>query len=197
MSYLFHHTAEEARLQESVIGDSWEQEIVPSLPKNLEEQAWRLGAMTRKSAKVRSASDLLRGLLASVLVANSFRALGVWGVIAGVADIAATSWRDRLRKSSVWLCWLLDELLRLERQEPYPCLKKAGYEKIDLVDASQLKCVGEGGKILRFHCVYALCTQQLQQVMISSTKVVENVTNFCLQRGSFMFMIARTGIESR
>jgi hypothetical protein len=70
MSFLSNDTADKVKIQEVLRGDSWNQEIVPFLPKDLEEQAWRLGAMTRKSGKVKSASDLLRGLLAYELCAG-------------------------------------------------------------------------------------------------------------------------------
>ena len=178
-----NHTLEESVLQEPLTTDAWNQEIVPRLPEKMEEYAWRLGAMTRKGGKIRRASDLLRGILASVLCVGSFRSLGAWGVQADVADLAHTSWRERMRKSCDWLFWLLNELMKPERQASIPCLKKVGYEKIELVDASQVKCLGEGGKIWRFHCMYSLCTQQLHQVIISSTKVVESVMNFVIEKG--------------
>jgi hypothetical protein len=183
---MFFHsndTLEEVVLQDAPITDSWEQEVVPFLPPNLEEYAFRLGAMSRKGGKIRSASDLLRGILAYVLCVGSFRSLGAWGVLADVADLANTSWRERMRKSCDWLFWLLNELMKPERQEPIPCLKKAGYKDIKLADASQVKCLGEDGKIWRFHCIYSLCTQQLHQVLISSTKVAESVMNFVLEKG--------------
>lgn len=183
MSSHLYDTVDHPFWQVSPVADTWNQEIVPQLPKDLEEQAWRLGAMSRKSGKVESASDLLRGILAYVLLFNSFRSLAVWGVLAEVADMASTSWRDRVRKSSTWLFWILSELLRPSRQKMHPILKKAGYESIELVDASHWKCCGKHGKTWRFHCMYSLFTQQLQQVMISSTKVAESLKHFCLQKG--------------
>lgn len=184
MSYPFNDTAEATGLQDLLSLDSWNQEIVPSLPKDLEEQALRLGAMSRKSGKVQSASDLLRGMLAYELCTGSFRLLGAWGAIQGIADMANTSWRDRLRKSGPWLEWLLNEKIRPEACTPLPRLKKAGYGPIELVDASHLKCVGMKGSTWRFHCMYSLCTQQLHQVVITSMKIAEGVMNFSLQKGA-------------
>ena len=57
MSLHIHDTAEEAVLQERRMPDAWEQEIVPLLPKGIEEQAWRLGATSRKSGKIHRATD--------------------------------------------------------------------------------------------------------------------------------------------
>jgi hypothetical protein len=183
MSLHSNDSVVEGVLQESLFRDSWEQEIVPSLPKNLEEQAWRLGAMSRKGGKVQTASDLLRSILAYVLTAKSFRAIGLWGVITGIADLADTSWRERFIKSGDWLYWLLNELLQIERQNPSPLLKKAGYERIEIADASHWNLRGKRGKTWRFHCLYSLCSQRLHQVRITSTKVAEGIGNFIIQQG--------------
>lgn len=182
---MFFHskdTVVEGALQESQPRDSWEQEIVPSLPKNLEEQAWRLGAMSRKGGKVQKASDLLRAILAYVLTEKSFRAVGIWGVLTGVADMANTSWRERFSKSGDWLYWLLNELLRIETRKPAPILKKEKYKRIEIADASHWKLQGKDGKTWRFHCLYSLCSQRLHQVRITSTKVAEGIGNFLIQQ---------------
>jgi Transposase DDE domain len=184
MSFPFNDTATEATWQEVLAWDSWSQEIVPMLPKALEEQAFLRGAISRRSGKIQQVSDLLRGLLAYELCAGSFRSLGVWGALQDGVDMANTSWRDRLRKSGDWLEWLGNELLRPEKHVPLPTLKKAGYGSIELVDASHLKCVGAKGKTWRFHCMYSLCTQQLHQVVISDMKLAESVMNFQLQKGA-------------
>jgi|SRR5450631_1564218 len=63
-------------------------------------------------------------------------------------------------------------------------LKKAGYGSIELVDASHWKCVGKQGKVWRFHCMYSLLTQQLHQVVVSTTKVAESMSRFFLEAGS-------------
>lgn len=184
MSFPLNDTVEKNPLQESLRSASWEEEIVPLLPKDLEESAWLLGAMTRKGGKIQSASDLLRGILVYAMCVTSFKLLGAWGVLSGVADLADTSWRERARKSGTWLCWVLNELMRPENQQPCPQLKKAGYGPIELVDASHLKCVGPKGKVIRFHCLYALLTQQLHQVVVSTTKVAESIAHFCIQVGA-------------
>jgi hypothetical protein len=184
MSCGTYDSAEPKRLQESLCDHRWEQEIVPRLPAQLEEQAWLCGAMRRKSGKLTHASDLLRGLLAYVLCVSSFRQLGAWGVLLGLADLADTSWRDRLRQASEWLCWLLGYLLLPERLAPAPWLRKEGYGSIELVDATHLKCVGLSGQVWRIHCLYSLLTQQVRQVLVTSTKVAEHLQHFVLQAGN-------------
>ncbi|HTK10353.1 MAG TPA: transposase [Ktedonobacteraceae bacterium] len=184
MSSEIHDSVNDRLFQEEPWEESWEREVVPQLPEALEEQAWRLGAMQRKSGKINRASDLLRGLLAYVLCASSFRGLGAWGVLKGIGDLADTSWRERLRKASAWLAWILSQQLQPAGLQPCPSLKKAGYGAIELVDATHFKCLGPHGMVWRIHCVYHLLTLQLSQVVVSSAKVAENLKQFVLQAGS-------------
>lgn len=90
--------------------DLWDSEIVPQLPADLDAQARALAAFRRRRA-IACASDLLRGLLASVLLASSLQHLAAWALLAGVADISAPAWQKRLVRSSAFLLWLLGELL--------------------------------------------------------------------------------------
>src|SRR6266576_3084331 len=120
MSSKKHHNAQIVAVPDKVQSnaESWEQEIVPLLPKELEEYAWRLGAMQRKSGKIKRASDLLRGFLAYALCVSSLRGLGAWGVLAGMPDMANTSWRERLMKSCEWLKWILNQHLQTAGYQP-------------------------------------------------------------------------------
>jgi hypothetical protein len=88
MSQWFHDSEEGRQMQlPPRLGDLWETEIVPQLPAGLDEQARRLKALQR-TREIDRASDLLRGLLVWVLGRCSFRQLGAWAVILGVADIS-------------------------------------------------------------------------------------------------------------
>lgn len=65
-----YHTTREQDWQASQSEDDWSKQVLPQLPANLQEQANKLKAFER-SRKISSASDLLRGLLASVYTAHS------------------------------------------------------------------------------------------------------------------------------
>jgi len=106
-----HHTlpALDEQLQ-AVIDQGWEHEVLPQLPADYERQAERLGAFVRQR-QLKGVSDLLRALLAYVLCAGSFRQLGCWAVLIGLANLSHVAWRKRLRQARAWLLWLLCELL--------------------------------------------------------------------------------------
>src|SRR5436309_1419767 len=92
------------------INQGWEHEVLPQLPVDYEVQAQRLGAFVRQR-QIKRVSDLLRALLAYVLCAPSFRQLGSWALLIGLANLSDVAWRSRLRQARAWLLWLLCELL--------------------------------------------------------------------------------------
>jgi len=106
-----HHTLPPGSEQwHGVINEGWDQEVLPQLPPDDGQQAEQLHAL-RRHREFQRASDLLRGLLAYVLCAPSFRQLGGWAVLIGLTTISHVAWRGHLRKARAWLLWLLCELL--------------------------------------------------------------------------------------
>ena len=67
---LYHSSSAQERAASALVNDQWTSEVVPRLPKQVNEQAKRLKAFVRVR-EVKSATDLLRGLLAYVLCGSA------------------------------------------------------------------------------------------------------------------------------
>lgn len=161
-------------------GDAWQTEIVPLLPPDLAAQATALGAF-RRVRKVASPPDLLRALLAFALESLSTRGLGVWGVLADVADLSEAAWRKRLGKSGAWLGWLLGELLAAEVAAS-PGLAQRG-RRIRLIDATRLRQIGGCGDDWRAHLSYDLLAGRMDEVVVSDRHTAERLSHFTWQPG--------------
>jgi hypothetical protein len=195
MPYQNYDTTREQVTQELASQDEWSKEVLPRLPAQMQEQAMKLKAFER-SRQIRTVGDLLRGLLAYVSTAHSFQHVGLWSLLIGLADVSATDWRNRLRKASPWLDWLLQELLSsaggASRQ-----LLRAGVRRILLIDGTHWKCLGPKGLVWRVHAAFDLVAGRLSQLKVTDEHEAEHLELFDLQQGDVVVTDRANGLRSR
>jgi hypothetical protein len=149
--------------------DLWESEIVPQLPTKLDEQASSLKA-SQRYREIERASDLLRALLAWVLGGCSFRQLGCWAVLLGVADISEAAWRKRVRTCGEWLHWLLTEVM-----SPAPREAEPSQPRVLVVDGTSLGQTGGTGDDWRVQLASDLVEGRLVHVEVGDRHQAETM----------------------
>src|SRR5712692_3645456 len=149
-----------------------------------------------RSRNIRSATDLLRGILADVYTAHSFQHLSLWSVLIGLAEVSANAWRKRLRKASAWLDWLFQEVLAMAAPVS-PWLVRAGLTRILLIDATHWKCVGPHGSVWRVHTAFDLLAGRLTQVKVTDCHEGEHLEVFDLHPGDLVVTDRANGLRTR
>ena len=175
--------------------DEWQQEIVPRLPAQLEQQARALKAWQR-CRQMRSGSDLLRGLLAYVFTVHSFEHLSIWSAVIGLAEVSANDWRKRLRQASAWGQWLLQELLACASALA-PWVVRAGWRRILLIDGTHVTCRGAQGMVWRVHTAFDLLAGRVSELKVTDTSEAEHLEVFDLQAGDLVVTDRANSVRER
>ena len=156
----------------ALINGEWDREVVPRLPENIAEMASRLGAFER-ARKIRSSTDLLRGLLAYVSGQESLQTVGAWAVLVGLADVSASDWCKRLCQARRWLEWLTTELIgELAFSKPSQADGSHGY-RVWLVDATHVGEEGGTGDDWRLHICYDWLAARLVSLKVTDKQGAE------------------------
>jgi hypothetical protein len=174
---------------QALIKVGWEQEVLCQLPATSEQQAQTSGAFVRVRG-LKCVADLLRGLLAYVLCAPSFRHLGAWAVLIGLGNLSHVAWQKRLRQARTFLVWLLIECLAIPAHE-----RPLEEHRIILLDATRLKEPGGSGDDWRVHLGSDLVAGRLLDGKVSDKHTAEGFTLFGLQAGDIV--VADRGYSRR
>jgi hypothetical protein len=134
---------------------------------------------------VNSPGDLLRGLLAYELFGYSFRELGAWSLLSGLANISEAAWRKHLRRAVRWLDWMLRRKLAISTTQ-VPWLHAKGRHRVILVDGTHLRCLGRHGQVWRIHTADDLLAGQLTEVEVTDCSIGEDWRRFQLQEGDLV-----------
>lgn len=162
---------------------AWDTDILPRLPADLETQAAALGAYRRHRA-FPTAATLLRGLLQYALADRSLAQLGCWGVLTDVADLAPSSWWERLRAATPWLRWLVGRLLAAPVRPRWLTQRVRG--RVLLVDATTLGLAQGPADAWRLHLAYDLLAGQLAHLHLTTRHGAERLQHHPLLPGDLV-----------
>ncbi len=167
----------------------WE-ELVASIPDDLEESAREYGAIQR-TRKIKSAADLLRIILIYATVL-SLLTTAVWTLGLGLCDISRQAIEKRVLKSTPWLRYVLSALLKSVIETP----GKVGgpVRRLILRDASVISRSGSPGTEWRLHLSWSPFNLQPAQVTMTDEKTGEGLADAGLQAGDLVVADRAHGI---
>jgi hypothetical protein len=160
-----------------MIDEDWE-EVLSIIPVDLEKSAQETKALQRRR-EVRTASDLLRLILAYSLCDWSLRLVGMWAFLIKLGRLSDVAVMKRLKKAMPWLKELISAMLAARRLE----LKAAHPVRVRIVDGSCISEPGSTGIDWRLHLSLDLGSQRFDGIEITDASGGETLARHQSQPG--------------
>ena len=168
MNLLSYSTKSNEKLQ--AISQTWEKEILPHFPQNLELLAQTSGVLQRKRS-IFSAIQLLKVFFLYAVSSISFRILAATSFGLGLSNIFNTAWRKKYRKAVLFLQEVLQEMLSpLLSSVPIQSKER----QVLLIDGSLICQQGKQQYQQRIHTCYSLNQNRIQQVRVTDYHTAES-----------------------
>ncbi len=133
---------------------------------------------------VKSATDLLRLILAYCLGGMGLRSTSAWAASAGLADLSNVALLQRLRNSSAWMEHLVGQLLG------GGAVPAAAGRRIRLLDGTTVPKAGkearENNGLWRLHCTFDLPAERFSFVELTDEKGGERLDRTPVAKGDIL-----------
>lgn len=187
MNLLSYSTKTMEKLQ--AISQTWEKEILPHLPQNLELLAQSSGILQRKR-NIFSAIQLLKVFFLYAVSGFSFRMLAAAAFGLCISNISDTAWRKKYRKAVPFLQEVLQAMLSpLFSSVPIQSKER----QVLLIDGSLIRQQGKQQYQQRIHTCYSLNQNRIQQVRVTDYHTAESFCMFSFQKEDIVLADAGYG----
>lgn len=134
--------------------------------------------------EVKSATDLLRLILAYCLGGMGLRSTSAWAASAGLADLSNVALLQRLRNSSAWMEHLVGQLLG------GGAVPAAAGRRIRLLDGTTVPKAGkearENNGLWRLHCTFDLPAERFSFIELTGEKGGERLDRTPVAKGDIL-----------
>jgi hypothetical protein len=154
--------------------------FLSQLPSDLEERAYRSGALLRRRG-IGSAIALLQLILAYAVGDYSLRQVGLWATLNEVAEVSDVTILNRLRQSVTFLEGLLAYLLSTRIVATAQLAVR-----LRLIDATVLSQPGSRGSDWRIHVSLDAAHMQIDELTLTTNKVGEGLHHFTFAPGEIV-----------
>ena len=187
MNLLFYSTKSNEKLQE--VSQTWEKEILPHLPQNLETLAKNSGFLQRKRG-ISSVVGFLKILFLYAVSGISFRLLAAAACGLGISEISDTAWRKKCIKAVPFLHEVLHEMLSAIF---IPVSTEDTNKQVLLLDASIIRQTGKKQHQQRIHTCYSLNQNRIQQIQVTDHHTAESLRLFSFCKNDIVLADAGYG----